>query len=229
MEAEVRTILKSNPAQVIGLAAFEEGISESLETILKERVDTEFPAPVYIYQKLKPLPGHRPQFEYITLKGHDKASLVLGLRANTGSAVNLRTCERVWHGWYRGRHTEQQRNAFTRSLIGQVKTDYKVGYFGSTHTVQLIQLHRHFARDSWPDQLSKFWDWLALKLKDVDVLMGDFGAALFCVIPELRSREVTIDLAAWFPWKAPDGTPCADSCGIFVREPTRFIHTQEGA
>ena len=40
--------------------------------------------------------------------------------------------------------------------------------------------------------------------------------ALFEVVPQLRSRGVTIDIAAWFPWKAPDGTPCADSCGIFV-------------
>ena len=47
------------------------------------------------------------------------------------------------------------------------------------------------------------------------MLMGDFNMSLFLVAPELRSRGVTIDLAAWFPWKALDGTPCADSCGIF--------------
>ena len=45
--------------------------------------------------------------------------------------------------------------------------------------------------------------------------MGDFNVSLFLVVPSLRSRGVVIDLAAWYPWKAPDGTPNADSCGIF--------------
>jgi hypothetical protein len=50
---------------------------------------------------------------------------------------------------------------------------------------------------------------------DVKVLMGDFNMALFLVIPELRSRGVTIDLAAWYPWKSAEGVQMADSCGIF--------------
>ena len=49
---------------------------------------------------------------------------------------------------------------------------------------------------------------------DVKVLMGDFNMALFRVIPELRSRGVTIDLAAWYPWKSAEGVQMADSCGI---------------
>ena len=31
--------------------------------------------------------------------------------------------------------------------------------------------------------------------------MGDFNMSFFRVIPELRSRGATIDLAAWYPWK----------------------------
>ena len=45
--------------------------------------------------------------------------------------------------------------------------------------------------------------------------MGDFNMSLFKVIPELRSRGVTVDLAAWYPWKSPMGLPMSDSCGIF--------------
>jgi len=39
----------------------------------------------------------------------------------------------------------------------------------------------------------------------------------FRVIPELRSRGPQIDLAAWYPWETRIGTPCSDSCGIFLQ------------
>ena len=57
----------------------------------------------------------------------------------------------------------------------------------------------------------------------VDVLMGDFNMSFLRVIPELRSRGVTIDLAARCPWKTSIGAPCADSCGIFcLRKPGEY-------
>ena len=56
----------------------------------------------------------------------------------------------------------------------------------------------------------------------VGVLVGDFNMS-FMVIPGLRSRGATIDLAAWYPWKTSLGTPCADSCDIFcLRKPGVF-------
>ena len=54
--------------------------------------------------------------------------------------------------------------------------------------------------------------------------MGDFNMAFFMVVPEMRSRGVKIDLAAWYPWKLADGTACADSCGIFfVNLPGQYL------
>ena len=220
MEDAVRTILKSNPAQVIALAASEEGNSCTLEDILIEPVANKpFLKPAPQWQQL---PGDRPKYEHLALKGHEGPSLLLGLRASSGSEARLIECERQYHGRYK------RYSAYTRSLLGQVTTDYKVGHIGRTHKVQLIHLHRHFAGDSREDQLSKFWDYLARTSKHVDVLMGDFGVALFCVIPELRSRGVTIDLAAWFPWKRVDGTPCADTCGIFFIDRPGSYHLCKG-
>ena len=87
----------------------------------------------------------------------------------------------------------------------------------------VVHLHRHLANNKWPTKLNRFWDWLAERLRHCDVLMGDFNMSLFMVVPEIRSRGVTIDLAAWFPWKMPDGTACADSCGIFfVNRPGQY-------
>ena len=62
-------------------------------------------------------------------------------------------------------------------------------------------------------RLEQFWGWLSEKIVEfnVQVLMGDFNMSLFRVIPELRSREVVIDLGAWYPWKSLEGEPMSDS------------------
>ena len=96
--------------------------------------------------------------------------------------------------------------------------DHPAPVIGRVHNVMVMHLHNHLANNNWPDKLTAFWGWFVQKLHqyNVKVLMGDFNMALFRVIPELRSRGVVIDLAAWFPWKAKeDGEAMADSCGIF--------------
>jgi len=53
------------------------------------------------------------------------------------------------------------------------------------------------------------WGWLYHMIReyDVNVLMGDFSMSLFEVTPALRSRGLTVDLEAWFPWKSLAVTP----------------------
>ena len=44
--------------------------------------------------------------------------------------------------------------------------------------------------------------------------------SLFKVVPELRSRGVPVQLAAWYPWRVEGSDePMADSCGIFMCVP----------
>jgi hypothetical protein len=52
--------------------------------------------------------------------------------------------------------------------------------------------------------------------------------SLWLVVPQLRSRGVVIDLAAWFPWRTPRGTPCSDSCGIFVLNKPGLYQLENG-
>ena len=104
---------------------------------------------------------------------------------------------------------------YSRALSGKIQTDNSIGFIGVSHKVLVIHVHRHLANNVWPNKLKEFWAWLADEARSHTVLMGDFNMSLFQVVPELRSRGVTIDLAAWFPWKTTDATPCADSCGIF--------------
>ena len=98
---------------------------------------------------------------------------------------------------------------------------------GPSHTVHVIHVNRHLANKRWPGKLQAFWDWLATQCRGCDVMMGDFSLQLFNVVPELRSRGVIIDLAAWFPWKRGDGTQCADSCAIFfLNRPGQYTLTK---
>ena len=91
---------------------------------------------------------------------------------------------------------------------------------GATHNVMVNHFHNQVANNNkgFKDSHKELWPWLAGKIIkfEVDIMMGDFNMSLFKVVPELRSRGVEIDVVAWYPWKAPDGTPMADSCGIYV-------------
>ena len=77
----------------------------------------------------------------------------------------------------------------------------------------VVHMHNVLANGKWPNKLKAFWNWLweLIQRFDVQVLMGDFNMSLFRVIPELRSRGATIDLAAWYPWKSLEGEPMNES------------------
>ena len=194
---KISKVLKRGPAPVIGLCECE----VELERILSAAVTEEAgPQPTSGKRDIV----DRPAFEYLSLRGQEKSSIYLGVRANTGHSLELVSWDRIDHG----------DGKYTRALFGQITTDDNIGRLGNTHAVGVIHLH-HALANNRGTKLTTFWDLLAQKTKGVDVIMGDFNMSLFRVVPELRSRGVTIDLAAWFPWKSPDGTPCADSCGIF--------------
>ena len=133
------------------------------------------------------------------------------VRANVASSLECLHWERRLEG------VDKRRIWYSRCMVGKVKLDKSVGHFGKEICIMAVHMHNKLANNIWPDKLTEFWAWchkLCVK-HSVDVLMGDFSMALFRVIPELRSRGSTIDLAAWYPWKSSVGEPCADSCAIF--------------
>ena len=204
-----REDIKSNPVQIIGLAECDEALQNFLQSSVAK---TSLSRGEEEEAQTQPQSRRSGGYEYMCVRGRELFSVMLAVRANSGSCVQVVQFERLTHGRYRG-HT-----AHSRAIIGEVVTDDKIGMLGTHHKVLVMHLHRQLARNVWPNELEKFWDWLAKQLIRVDVLMGDFGLALLMLVPALRSRGVTIDLAAWFPWKMWNGTPCADTCGIF------FLH-----
>ena len=159
----------------------------------------------------------RNGFAYLTLRGCEESSILLGIRSRTGNSLELLFWERRREGTYRrssggGKKAE----AYTRCMVAKVGTNTNVGFIGKTHNVMAIHLHNHLANNKWPKKLQAFWTWLMEKLVrfDVNILMGYFNMSLFSVIPQLRSRGAEVELGAWFPWKALVGTAMGDSCGM---------------
>ena len=199
-------LLKSSPAMFVGLA----GCDCDLE------------------KKLQSFPEAVGSYEFLTLRGGQSTSVLLATRVTTGKQldwVSEDESNKALTELATRRHGSNGNNhkALSRAIIGDIHTDTNIGHIGKHHKVLVMQLHRVAAWKQWPEELDGFWDWLALELKTVTVLMGDFGMALFRVVPALRSRGVMIDMAAWFPWKRWNGTPCADCSGIFfVNKPGHY-------
>ena len=108
-------------------------------------------------------------------------------------------------------------------MVGKVVLDQSIGHCGQEIRIMVVHMHNVLANNQWgPTKLKAFWGWrhgLCVE-HEVDVLMGDFNTSFVRVIPELRSRGATLDLAAWYPWENKLGIPSADSCGIFcLRKP----------
>ena len=199
--------MKRNPAMIIGIAE----CGETFEKTLREpgcQGNEHAPS--------KSL-DRRDAFAYLTLRGTENNSVLIGVRERTGSALELLDWERRFEGKYKRKGGNGDADAYSRCLVAKVHTDVNVNLLGTSHIVMVIHVHNLLANNKWPQRLKKFWEWLMEKLQkhNVKVLMGDFNMALFQVIPELRSRGATVDLGAWFPWKSLEGTAMSDSCGIF--------------
>ena len=198
---QIKHRVKQNPAQVLGLTECEAHMEMFLKT--PAPLDPADPA----QSDLDPQ-SRRKGFEYLCLRGRENSSCLLGARAHTASRIELIEWHRIRHGKYQGTI------AYSRTMLVRIWSD-SVGGLGEMHRCRIVHLHRNLAKGIWPTKLEEFWDWLAVAARSMEVLMGDFNMSLFLVIPELRKRGVTIDLAAWFPYKQPDCTPIVDSCAIF--------------
>ena len=226
MRSGVEMMLKNHPAQIIGLAE----CSWDQEKLLRANLILGDPQ-LREEAKTTQLRGMdelkaRDGYEYLTIRGQEASSLLVGVRTNHGNGLELLDWERRREGEYKRRSRNSGKAvAYSRSMIVKVTLENGVGFWGNQTIVMVMHLHNHIANGKWPGKLTEFWDWLASKLTrhEVQVLMGDFNMSLFNLVPQLRSRGITIDTAAWYPWRNADGEPMADSCGIFfVNSPGRY-------
>jgi hypothetical protein len=165
----------------------------------------------------------RASHEYVTIRGSEKHSLLLGVRKNNCRSLQLKQFLVKDEGTYRAKGANKNKlQAATRALIADVSTHRNVGFIGSTHTVMVVHLHFTVAKGMQGKKKQKdtFIKWFlqAIIQYNVTVVMGDFNMAFWEITGWVRSKhpDMAIDLAAWYGWKSFDGIPCSDSCGIWI-------------
>ena len=127
--------------------------------------------------------------------------------------------ERSVDGHYKTASGNKQ-EAFSMIMVAEVTFDQTYAHFGSKVRVCAVHLHRDTAKNYRGfKQANKTWwqrlAWVLLENK-VDILCGDFNMALTQALPRLRGLGLRLETAAAYFWRGWDGTPCLDSCGIFV-------------
>ena len=203
--------LKNCPAQILCLAEAQ----ECVDALLRSPSLTPSPAVAGDPDDSSAVADElasRPGFEYLTIRGREECSILVAVRATMARSLTCLHWERRFEG------EEKKKKRYSRCMVCRVVFDKSIGHFGNEMVLMVVHMHNVLANGAWPSKLKGFWNWCwdLCRSCGVDVLMGDFNMSFFRVIPELRSRGARIDLAAWYPWKTPIGTPCSDSCGIFV-------------
>ena len=165
----------------------------------------------------------RAEYEYLTLRGREQKSLCIAARSSVCRSLELLYWERHVDGVYtthtgdgKKRHRVE---AFSRIMVAELTFDHTYAEFGNKARVCAVHLHRMTAKacKGFKQTAKEWWPKLAgvLQSYNVDILCGDFNMALTQVVPELRKEQCLIETAAVYFWRAKDGTPCLDSCGIF--------------
>ena len=213
MRQHLDEVLKKQPAMVIGLAECQ---AESEEVLRSEPAAVAASADAEGQERRF---EDRPGYQYITIRGDEEDSVLIGVREESGNTLELLDWERREWGRYRRRSGGKEKAiAYSRSMTARVTTWNNVGFLGKEHQIMVVHMNNQLANAVFgTEKLREYWDWLWDKIERfrVQVLMGDFNMSLFRVIPELRSRGAVIDLSAWYPWKSLKGEPMSDSCGIF--------------
>jgi len=164
----------------------------------------------------------RPTAKYMVVRGKEpKTSLLIAARTDT--------CEYLRQlGNYDVHkdlpYTEKGsvKQARTRMLFAKVGFKQNIGHLGKDIVFGVVHWNSRTMRYLWPTVLIEFWDRLAnyIILYGVQILTGDFNMSFTEVIPQLRSRGITIDCISWYPWmhetlRKDDQALGLDSCGIF--------------
>ena len=166
----------------------------------------------------------RPVFQHFCLRGTELCSTLIAVRRNNASSLELL----YWHRNDDRTYIEKGRKKIARSrtMVCRATMKQNVGHIGTEVNICTTHLNNRTAKKEWAAVAEAYWDNLVARIEEFNVhfLTGDFNMSLTIVCAELRSRGISCDLAAWYPWVWTDpalgdlGNPEPlgfDSCGIF--------------
>ena len=212
----IDALMKRFPAQILGVAECD----SVTEMMLRKPGEGAKSTESVVSRIDKSLA--RPSFEYLTLRGVERSSVLLAVRKHNCEKLELKDFLVKNEGTYQSKTgtTKRKLQATTRALIAEVSTNKRVGFLGFKHTVMVAHLHFTVAKGQKKEKKDEFIEWFLSKIiqHDVKVVMGDFNMAFWEITGWVRQKkpDVAIDLAAWYGWKTFDGIPSSDSCGIWI-------------
>ena len=111
----------------------------------------------------------RPSYEYLTIRGSEKHSLLLGVRRNNCRSLQLKEFVVRDEGTYqrKGGANKTKLSAVTRALIAEVETKNHVGFLGFKHTVMVVHLHFTVAKKQ--QRKADFAKWFLQKILQYNV------------------------------------------------------------
>ena len=120
----VDEVLKKQPAMVIGLAECQ----KETEMVLQQDPAAVAAAPK---TQAKSKFTSRPEFQYLTFRGNEESSVLIAVRDQAGSALELLKAERLCHGQTKKKGQSRSKAwAYSRSIIAKVTLPHNVGFLG---------------------------------------------------------------------------------------------------
>ena len=219
----IDTVLKKQPATIIGLSECDAITDEFLRRTgwtgdPQSRVDDTM--------------KERDAYEYLTLRGSEEHSVLIGVRAGPGTELQLLFWERRDEGLHKNK-SGKKFTAYSRCMIARVTLEHSAGALGNQHVVMVNHVHNTIANSSvGSTKLQAHLYWLADNIQKykVQVIMGDYNMACFHAVSVFRSRGIVVDVGAWYPFKSVQGVPMSDSCVVLfvnLHAEYRFHHGLE--
>lgn len=214
----VDTILKKNPATVIGLCECDAITDAHLRDCFTRgvTVDDDDDGPQLRVERAMQA---RDAVKYLTIRGSEEQSALIGVRAGIGNELELVYWERRLEGEFPKRSGTGKRRCYSRVLIARATLDVPLGALGTSHVVMVVHINNNVANLGVNSpKVTAHLEWLADKIMKykVQIMMGDFNMLLFHCVAFFRGLGIVLDVCAWYPWKDLKGTPFSDSCAIFA-------------
>ena len=238
--------IAANPAQIIAICECDDECCRVLSGQADPRESTTAVADDKFRQ--------RPRYAYLCVKGGEPSgTLLIGLRDRSGGCIECLDFARLFHKREKSKPKSRRNrsavadapppkwhNKYSRAMVVRITLDQQLPHLGRSFNVMAVHVHHTLANEGWgKTKLLDFYRWFVDYVQhwDVSVCMGDFNMCMFQLVTWCRSCGVTVDVAAWTPWKTAGGQPRADSMAIlFINCPGEYtlhhglgaLHDREG-
>ena len=106
------------------------------------------------------------------------------------------------HDDHRYTFKQKEKMARTRIMVARITFKQNIGHIGKEVVVAGVHGSQMTMKIKWKEVWDAFWDRLAnfIHVHGIQFVAGDFNMSLTEVPKQLRSRGLSCDCVAWFPW-----------------------------